>query len=134
MNLDHMRRLCGWHFKLHGSASLENYEFGPDTRGYANIRPKAGSKVFGVLYELDEVSLKALDKFEGYPIVFNRAEVKVSDMSGKPHKAWAYTEHEDSFGGDYIKQDYLKRVIAGALENRLPEEWVSFLSSFLEKK
>jgi gamma-glutamylcyclotransferase (GGCT)/AIG2-like uncharacterized protein YtfP len=134
MNLDHMRRLCGWHFRVLGNAVLENYEFGPDTRGYANIRPKEGSKVHGVFYELDDFSLKALDKFEGYPQVFDRTEVKVLDTEGKYHKAWAYKEHEDHFGGDYIKQDYLKRVIAGARENRLPEEWIIFLEKFLQKK
>lgn len=130
MNLDHMRRMCGWHFHVLGVGMLMDYEFGPDKRGYSNIRPKQGSKVFGVLYDLEQKGLDALDEFEGYPQVFNRIEVTIEDISKAQYKAWVYVENEDQFGGSEIKQEYLKRVLAGAQENRLPETWIKFLSSF----
>ena len=54
MNLEHMRRICGWHFTVLGGVILEDYQFGPDTRGYANIRPAPGQKVYGLVYEVDQ--------------------------------------------------------------------------------
>ncbi len=134
MNLEHMRRLCGWHFKVLGAAELPNYEFGPDSRGYANIRERQDSKIYGVLYELDQHALDILDEFEGYPQVFNRIEVDVADIvDGEVFTASVYIENPKNFGSGQIKEDYLKRLIAGARENRLPETWIEFLESFVQK-
>lgn len=133
MSLEHMRRLCGWHFSVLGQAVLENYQFGPDTRGYANIRPQSGEKVYGVVYEVDQYCVDALDEFEGYPQVFGREEVVVKDPEGDEYKAWVYLEAPEYFGVDEIKEEYLKRVIAGARENHLPDGWIKFLSSFESK-
>ena len=71
MNLEHMRRLCGWNFTVLGPATLQDYEFGPDSRGYANIRPQAGKQVCGVLYEVNQHCLDVLDEFEGVPDAFS---------------------------------------------------------------
>ena len=134
MNLEQMRRLCGWHFKVLGAVELPNYEFGPDSRGYANIREKQNSKIFGVLYELDQHALDILDEFEGFPQVFNRVEVEVADIvDGEVFTASVYIENPKNFGSGEIKEDYLKRLIAGARENRLPETWIEFLESFMQK-
>ncbi len=127
-----MRRLCGWHFSVLGAAALDGFEFGPDHRGYANIREKTGSRVFGVLYEVDQEGLDILDDFDGYPTVFNRREVTVKSQYGEIFKAWVYVQSPENFGGSYIKGDFLKRVISGAMENRLPEKWLKFLASFSE--
>lgn len=130
MNMEHMRRICGWHFTVLGVAVLEDYQFGPDTRGYANIRPCSGKKVYGLIYELEQSSIDALDEFEGYPEVFGREEVAVKDLEGDEYKAWVYLEKPEYFGDDQIREDYLKRVLVGARENRLPEEWINFLAGF----
>ena len=131
MNLEHMRRLCGWNFTVLGAAFLKDYEFGPDARGYANVRPKAGKQVAGVLYEVNQQSLDALDEFEGYPEVFSRPEVEVTDGHGQSFKTWIYVEPAEKFGGQAIREDYLRRTLAGAKENHLPQDWIDFLSSFL---
>jgi len=130
MNYEHMRRLCGRHFTVLGVATLPDYELGIDLRGYVNIKAKAGAKVLGVLYELDEEAINILDEFEGSPFVFDRTSVHIIDSTGKGHKSWVYLEKADQFGGDFVKEDHLKRVIAGAMENHLPEDWVKFLLSF----
>jgi gamma-glutamylcyclotransferase (GGCT)/AIG2-like uncharacterized protein YtfP len=133
MNLEHMRRLCGWHVKVLGVATMADYELGPDTRGFANVRPCAGKKVYGVLFEVDQHCVDILDDFEGYPEVFGRPELTVTDSNNKAYKAWVYVEKPNEFGGTYIKADYMRRVLAGAQENRLPEEWIEFLMSFVTK-
>jgi hypothetical protein len=37
-----------------GTATLPDYEFVADLRGFISARPKSGSKLFGVLYEADQ--------------------------------------------------------------------------------
>lgn len=130
LNLDHMRRICGWHFHVLGVAELSGYELGGDGRGFANIRPQSGKQVVGVLYDVDQHSLDALDEYEGYPNVFNRVEVQVKDDSGETYTAWVYLEKAELFGGDFWQEEYLKRVVSGAVENHLPQEWIDFLYSF----
>ena len=130
MNYEHMRRLCGWHFTVLGVATLQNFQLGLDLRGYINIKSKDNEKVFGVLYELDQEALNILDEFEGYPHVFNRESVEVKDEDGQAFKAWVYLEASEQFGGDFVKAEYLKRVVNGAMENHLPEEWIQYLLSF----
>ncbi|HVY67608.1 MAG TPA: gamma-glutamylcyclotransferase family protein [Patescibacteria group bacterium] len=129
MNLEHMRRLCGWHFQVVGAAELKHYEFGVDLRGYFNIRPKDESSVWGVLFEIDDKALAALDEWEGYPEVFGRGEVSISGPAQKEYRSWVYVEAADQFGGDKINQDYYRRVTAGARENYLPPEWLKMLEN-----
>ena len=130
MSFEHMRRLCGWHFFILGAATLPDFEFGSDLRGYATIRPRKGSHVAGVLYEVDRQCMDCLDDFDGYPEVFDRIEVEVAGPDNHRHKAWVYAQAPEMFGGRFIKQGFLKRVIAGARENRLPETWIKFLETF----
>ncbi len=133
MNLEHMRRLCGWDFRLHDIAILEDFDLDADGRGYINIRPQAGKKVWGVVFEVGEKSIQALDDFEGVPDVFERKEVEILTDSGEKLASWVYLEKPEFFGGREVNENYIRRVIAGAKENRLPEDWIKFLESFLEK-
>ncbi len=130
MNYEHMRRVCGRHFTVLGLAKLSDFEFGVDNRGYVNIRPKTGAEVIGVLYDLDQEALDSLDEFEGYPEVFGRSQVDVTDKNGEYHKAWVYVEKPEAFGGWHIKPEHLKMILAGAMENHLPEEWIKLLISY----
>jgi len=134
MNLAHMRRLCGWNYQALGPAQLLDYEFGLDLRGYNNIRPQKGAFVWGVLFELQESALKALDEFEGYPEVFTREEVYVTDNQHKKFKAWVYRESPEQFGGMRPHPEYFSRILAGARENFLPESWIKKLEGFLEQE
>lgn len=131
MNLSQMRRVCGWNCRLLGPTKLLDYEFGMDMRGYNNVRPKAGEFVWGVLFEINEAALTAMDEFEGYPDVFNRAQVKVTDPSGQSVTAWIYLEPADQFGNRHGKPDHVRGIVAGSRENGLPEEWVRKLETFL---
>lgn len=130
MSFDQMRRLCGWHFTVYGVACLPDYEFGLDLRGYNAIRQKAGSKVYGVLYLADQKCVDILDEYEGHPNVFNRIEVEVLDKTNNKFKAWVYLEKPEEFGGIMANEEHFKRIIAGAIANRLPKEWIEFLQSF----
>ena len=123
-----MRRLCGWHCRVAGNAQLRDFEFGFDSRGYANVRPKHGEIVEGVLYEIDSEGLGMLDNFEDYPEVFDRSEVRVI-ADEKLVTAWVYLKSIKEFGG-IARMEYLERVIRGAESNHLPENWIEKLKSF----
>lgn len=130
MNLEHMRKLCGWNFTIIGTVYLSNYNIAPDFRGYINIKPENGKKVYGVLYKVTQDALDALDEFEGYPSVFNREMVTVMDDENNEFQAWVYIEAPGQFGGNFVKAEYLNRVISGATQNHLPPEWISYLENF----
>lgn len=130
MNFDHMRRLCGRRFTVVGPAVLRDFEFGLDTRGYVNIRQNKGKEVFGVLYSVDQECMNILDEYEGYPNVFNRIEVELTDFDKVSYKAWVYLEKPEEFGGPEVKPEHLNMIIAGATANHLPAEWINFLESF----
>jgi gamma-glutamylcyclotransferase (GGCT)/AIG2-like uncharacterized protein YtfP len=132
MNFHQMRRVCGWHFTMLGRAVLPDFEFGLDLRGYANIRPKSGAKVHGILYNIDEQVLAPLDEYEGVPNVFDRAEVEVKDKDGTERKAWVYLEKPEEFGGKLANEPHFKLIIGGAMAGQLPQEWINFLESFLK--
>jgi gamma-glutamylcyclotransferase (GGCT)/AIG2-like uncharacterized protein YtfP len=130
MNLDQMRRICGRHFLVLGPASLPDYEFAADFRGFVSAAEKKGAKVLGVLYNVDQFCLDALDEFEGHPEVFRRTEALIADSSGQSLTAWIYIQPKERLGGKQLKEEHLKRIIAGATENHLPKEWIKFLESF----
>lgn len=132
LNLEHMRRICGWHCSLLCRTSLPDYEIGLDSRGYANIRPKKGETIYGLLYEIDEDGIHMLDKFEGYPKVFDRQEVMVFDENNVKYKAQVYIEPPGEFGGTEAKAEYFRRVVAAAYEHKLPQEWIRKLEGFIE--
>jgi gamma-glutamylcyclotransferase (GGCT)/AIG2-like uncharacterized protein YtfP len=131
MNLEHMRKLCGWHCQLLCRTKLPNFEVGLDSRGYANIRPKVQDEVWGLLFEIDEDGLNMLDEFEGYPTVFGREEVTVFDDNKVKYKAQVYIEPATEFGGNEARVEYFRRVIGAAYEHHLPEEWIRKLEGFL---
>jgi gamma-glutamylcyclotransferase (GGCT)/AIG2-like uncharacterized protein YtfP len=132
MNFHQMRRICGWHFTMLGQALLPDFEFGLDLRGYANIRQKKNSKVFGVLYEVDQHCIDVMDEYEGCPNIFSRLLVEATDKDGVLYKAWVYLEKPEEFGGKQVNETHFKMLIAGAMANRLPKEWINFLQSFLK--
>jgi gamma-glutamylcyclotransferase len=132
MNLEHMRRLCGWHAHLIGRALLDNFELGVDSRGYGNILPRPGKKVWGLLFDLDQHALDSLDEFEGYPEGFDRWEVQVIEGNKESRKAWVYIEPKETFGSKTpAKAEYWQRVIAGAKAGNLPEEWIKNLEALI---
>ncbi len=111
--------LPGYSLKFHKITS-----YGPNI-GAANIVPDKNGVVEGVLYKVTLVGIHNLDKYEGYPIEYDRVTLKVvhSEVLEKeihtyiahPHKtqdglkpARFYLDHllaaEDILSQDYIDQ------------------------------
>ena len=115
MNPDRMRER-GAHFAKRYRHSLPGYSlkfnklsYKEPRTGCANIVPDKGGVVEGIVYEITVEGLYALDKFEGYPVHYDRvrlslkvggAEAVVKTYIAMPdktkeglHPARAYIEH-----------------------------------------
>lgn len=129
MNTAQMQERCKTGFKIVGPARLENYEFGFDSSGYANVIPKQGKFVWGLVWKINTACVDILDEYEGYPDVYGRKEVPV-EYNGNRVKALVYIESEEEFNG-VPNKDYLNnKIIIGAKENGIPKEWIDNLESF----
>ena len=58
--------------------------------GVASIKSLRGDRVRGALYEISELCLRRLDKYEGYPGNYNRFKVTVFDEDSEPFEAITY--------------------------------------------
>lgn len=62
----------------------------------ANVKPKRGSTVPGVVYELPPGGLLKLDRFEGYPTSYQRKSRRVRLRSGGQVSAVLYYKRQTS--------------------------------------
>ena len=58
--------------------------------GVASVTPCIGEEVVGAIYEISEECRKSLDRYEGYPNVYDRITVTVVTESDKPVEAMTY--------------------------------------------
>lgn len=83
--------------RLVGPAWLDGYAF--RWRGFADIELDPDMYTLGVLWEIGDDELEALDRFEGVPRHYTRQRVIISTL-GDSHRGWAYmmanqgSEHE----------------------------------------
>lgn len=128
-NLNHkqMKERCP-NSKFFKRAYLEGYMFvydgySPYRKGaVANIIPKEKSIVWGAIWEIDDHCLKELDRYEGYPHVYDRKEVCVKDDDGNEYKAWVYYREGEKEG--IPSSEYRKTILEGAKECGLPEDYI----------
>ena len=78
-NLDEMATRCPGAVCL-GPAWIDNYAL--VFRHFADIKPEAGTWCDGVLWEITDDNLRALDRLEGYPWHYTRFSVVVHTDRG----------------------------------------------------
>jgi gamma-glutamylcyclotransferase (GGCT)/AIG2-like uncharacterized protein YtfP len=87
--------------------------------------PAPGSDVWGVLYEVEESDLEAMDRGENVPAAYRRQDVTVVDEQGKERRAITYVANGT---GDFEPHpDYLRTIIRGAEDRGLPDEYIHSL-------
>jgi gamma-glutamylcyclotransferase len=109
-------------------ARLENYEmlFNKKARGgtgEANVHPASGKTVHGVLYKIPEAAFRSLDRYEGAPVHYRRIEVAVTEGAGKKVNAQVYIATKIEKGLRPAPH-YLQKIIDGAKEHALPDEYI----------
>lgn len=100
--------------KLIGKATLPNYEF--KFARWANVIPKSGDSVEGVLWSIPENLLNSrLDKTEVVPELYIRKQLPVMH-NGEKVVAWVYTmtpESIDNFKKELPERSYIKDLSTG---------------------
>ena len=93
--------------------------------GVADIVAEPGASVWGVLYDIDAASLRALDEYEGAPRAYRRETLRVVDEAGVEHEAVVYIANKT---GDFApSRQYLAQITRGAREHGLPDDYVRAL-------
>jgi len=107
--------------------------------GVASVQPAHGGMVWGVLYDLDEQDLAALDGHEGFIAtgnqhnLYDREHVTVDlvrpDDGSIPRRvrAWIYIARPSN--PQPPTRRYLDAILRGARHHRLPEEYVAALAA-----
>ena len=107
------------------AAVLGDHDWLINQRGVATVESFTGNQVHGVLWQLSDHDLAALDSAEGVPVRYRRDRLTVSTDDG-PLDAWVYIDHRVTPGPP--RPGYLERIIGGALQHGLPKRWIEFLS------
>lgn len=102
LNIGQMRMRCP-SARIIGTSEIPNYELlfkGSQSGSYLTIEPKAGASVPVAVWETTAVDEAALDRYEGFPSSYYKAEMKLpvkGIRSGKVRnrKAYVYIMHED---------------------------------------
>lgn len=63
----------------------------------ASVLRAPGGRVEGVLYQIDEGDVRALDRFEGHPFAYERVIKLVVDERGRRRRAALYRQPEEDF-------------------------------------
>ena len=98
----------------------------------ANVVEEVGSSVYGVLYEVDALTIEKMDFFEGVEqgeYIREKVTVILCD-SKQPVDAWVYLSKVKSTVIEKPSRIYLDRLVAGAIEHDLPENYISKLKKF----
>ncbi|HEY6368169.1 MAG TPA: gamma-glutamylcyclotransferase family protein [Candidatus Binatia bacterium] len=130
MNWEQMKRRCP-STQFVCVASLKDYHFAIARHsrlrncGTANIVANAGSEVWGIVYDVSELDLVALDAFEdGYRR--EKLLVRASDDSQRSVEVLVYiAEKEDNV--PLPNPDYKRLIVEGARHWNIPESYCSML-------
>jgi len=113
-NLAEMASRCPGAVNL-GPAQIEGYEF--VFRTHADIAAKKGAVCQGVLWEIDDDNLDALDMLEGYPTYYTRFSVAVTTTEGTATTLVYQMNNQQSIKMPY--SSYLEMVTEGYQENNI---------------
>jgi len=95
LNLPQMKNRCPT-AKPVGTAEIKNYELlfrGSKTGAYATIEPREGSSVPGLLWMIKEKDEIALDRYEGYPRLYEKESMEL-ELNGEMVSAFVYVMTE----------------------------------------
>lgn len=106
-------------------------------RGYANIVPSEGDKVYGLLFTITAADEKALDVYEGVPISYEKKIISVQHFGAGGDSGQKGGEYEIVDALVYVdfqrvtedkpRKEYIDRMnmgIGDALKEGVPKEYV----------
>ena len=124
INLDQMAYRCP-DAQVVGPVMLEDYTLlfrgNGGGNGVATIDPKAGSYVYGLLWKLTPACERSLDRYEGWPHLYDKRCVPVWDQSGQRCTVMAYVMTNLPFREPALPSaSYYHGIREGFRQNGLP--------------
>lgn len=106
-----------------------NYHSDARGAGAANVTPRRGGRVHGVVLWVDAATLAGLDRKEGHPHRYRRAKVDTVVGGGELVAAWLYRVTPEFVQARFVPPtaDYLGIMIRAARWHGLPEDYVGWL-------
>lgn len=123
-----LRRTVGEDATFLGVGVLDGYDIVFDVWApvrkcrVSNIRATDDRFVEGVLWEVTDAAVAALDEREMHPDVYRRTEISVLSNSGQSVAAFTYIAPS---GSSTAAQNYLDTILAGARAAGLSEEHIA---------
>lgn len=106
------------------TAVLDGHAWLINERGVATVRAAPGGRVHGVVWQISDDDLAALDVAESVPAHYRRFRLPVRTAAGSV-LVWVYIDYRVRPGP--ARDGYLERVIDGAQRQGLPTGWLDFL-------
>ena len=121
MNLEQMASRCP-DARVLGNVRLEGYRLAfrmnGGHRGVATVLPEEGCHVDGVLWEISPQDEKNLDFYEGFPRLYSKEPVKVTDREGNTFTVMAYTMNSPYKDVPALpSKSYLEGILNGCRQN-----------------
>ncbi|RLB54817.1 MAG: hypothetical protein DRJ42_08010 [Deltaproteobacteria bacterium] len=116
---------------LSGWELVWNYRSPARKGGAANVHRRAGVELPGVVLEVDDGGLLALDEKEGHPGRYSRGDAPVTvRVPAGETQAWLYVVRAEFRSAEVIppRREYLDLVLAGARAHRLPKDHLRSLA------
>ena len=100
--------------------------------GLPSAQPDPGNTVWGVVFELSEAELKAIDETEADE-GRQRATVEIMDRNGRRHEVVTHLHNGKANGEHRPSADYLQLMLAGSRHWNLPAGWIAGLEEHLQQ-
>jgi cation transport regulator ChaC len=113
--------------RLEGWVLAFDLPVGPGERGVANLHPRPGDYVWGVLYAITPSEATRLDRSEGvHRGAYTRVQVAVVSRDGRSLPAFTYCSRRSDPTRKPSRR-YLGLLLAGARDHGLPADYVEIL-------
>lgn len=122
--------------KLKGH-SLRFHKRSKDESGKADayLTDNETDEVWGVVFNIDNLEKKKLDRAEGLNYGYTEREVKVLDNKDILHKVWMYYAENGAIDPALKPYSWYKRfLVEGARQHKLPEWYIDKLERVESKK
>lgn len=108
-----------------GPVTLDNYELlfrgNAGGSGVATIAPQKGSTVYGLLWKITPGCEQSLDRYEGYPHLYEKQDITVRDRGGQEYTVMAYVMTKEWSRDPALPSDfYYQGIREGFRQNGLP--------------
>ncbi len=132
MDLSQMSQRCPCSI-LAGSAKVCGYRFIINSRGVATVIKEASKNVYGILWRITRNDEQSLDGYEGVKWgTYRKIKIDAEATSGQTISAQIYVARDSNIGSP--RDGYMERIVAAAKAQKLPNEYIEELSSWLTAK